>query len=284
MSQATQPLEGPPPELRFRLRISFLHLLRELWRGRELVRTLAERDLRARYKQTVIGFAWALVTPVTLMIVFTVFFKRVAKIDPPGDVPYALFSYVGLLPWSFFSSSVSGGGTSLLSNMSLLNKVYCPREVFPIASTITAAVDNVIAVSVLGLLFVINGFAPKATSVWIPVILVVQVAFTVGVAFILSSTMVYVRDLRQALPILMQMALFATPVAYGLEKIPEGLRGIYPLINPLVAVIENYRRTILYGQSPDWGQMGLAAITSFVLLFGGYVYFKKLEPGIADVV
>ena len=136
--------EAPPAELRFRRRIRVGASLRELWLSRELIRSLAERDLRARYNQAFLGFAWAILTPVALMVVFTVFFQGVAKIDT-GGVPYALFAYVGLVPWTFFSTSVSQGGQSLLTNTNVLTKVYCPREVFPLASVVVAAVDAVIA-------------------------------------------------------------------------------------------------------------------------------------------
>jgi ABC-type polysaccharide/polyol phosphate export permease len=167
--------------------------------------------------------------------------------------------------------------------MPLLNKVYCPREVFPIASVCVAGIDTTIATSVLALLFVLEGFAPHATTVWLPVLLLVQVAFTVGVVLLVSSLLVYLRDLRHLLSIGLQLALFATPVAYGIEAIPEERRSLYALLNPLAPVIDGYRRTILYGQAPDWGLLGLGAITATVLLVGGSVVFKKLETGIADV-
>ena len=157
--------------------------------GRELVRTLAERDLRVRYKQAVLGFAWTLLTPFALMVVFTIFFQRVANVDT-GGVPYPLFAYLGLLPWTFFSTSVSNGGQSLIVNSQLINKVYCPREVFPLASSVVAAVDTCISVLMLCLLFVVTGFMPKATSVWLPAMLVVQVAFTFGLTRLTSAVVV----------------------------------------------------------------------------------------------
>ena len=154
---------GPPPDLRFRRRVRLLGSLRELWRARELVFSLAERDLRARYKQAVLGFSWAVVTPLLLMVAFSLVFPRVAKVDT-GGVPYPLFSYLGLVPWAFFSTSVSQGGTNIINNAGLLNKVYCPREVFPIASVAVAAVDGLIATLVLGVLFVVFSFVPQPES------------------------------------------------------------------------------------------------------------------------
>lgn len=277
----TLPTE-PPRHLRFRRRLRLSTALAELWRARELVRTLAERELRARYKQTVLGFAWAVLIPVLYMVVFTLFFRRVADVQT-GDVPYVLFTYVALLPWTFFSNSAALGGMSLLTNLALLNKVYCPREVFPLASVVVAGIDMAVATLVLGVLFGATTFAPKGTTLWVPVLFAVQVAFTLGVVFLVSSIVVYLRDLRHLINIALQIGLFATPVAYSLSSIPESFRHLYCLANPLAPVIDGYRRTILYGQPPEWGLLGLGAITSCVLLVGGYITFKRLETGIADV-
>jgi ABC-type polysaccharide/polyol phosphate export permease len=271
----------PPSEILFRPKLRVLAAVREVWRGRELVRTLAERDFRVRYKQAVLGVAWAVLTPLALMVVFTVFFQRVAKVDT-GGAPYALFAYLGLLPWTFFSTSVAQGGQSLVLNNQLLNKVYCPREVFPMASTVVAAIDTTIAVLVLGLLFVVTGFAPKATSLWVPVLLFVQVAFTFGVTLIISAVLVFFRDLRHALPVILQLGLFATPVAYGMNVVPESLQVAYSALNPLAPVIDGYRRTILLGLPPDWRLLAPGAVVAVALLVAGYALFKRMEPGFAD--
>jgi ABC-type polysaccharide/polyol phosphate export permease len=271
----------PPSELLFRPKLRVLAAVREVWRRRELVRTLAERDFRVRYKQAVLGVAWAVLTPLALMVVFTVFFQRVAKVDT-GGAPYALFAYLGLLPWTFFSTSVAQGGQSLVLNNQLLNKVYCPREVFPMASTVVAAIDTTIAVAVLGLLFVVTGFIPKATSVWVPVLLGVQVAFTFGATLVISAVLVFFRDLRHALPVILQLGLFATPVAYGMDVVPENLQVLYSAVNPLAPVIDGYRRTILLGLPPDWQLLVPGAVVSAVLLVAGYAMFKRMEPGFAD--
>ena len=275
--------DSPPPELIFKRRLRFGAAVRELWGARELVWTLAEREMRARYKQAVLGFAWAVITPVILMLVFTLVVKRVARVDT-GDVPYPLFSYLGLLPWSFFASSVSQGGQSLVSNSSLLNKVYCPREVFPLSSVIVAFVDMVVSTGVLLMLFVGYGYAPRATAVWVPVLLLVQLAFVVGVTFWMSAVLVYLRDLRHALPLLLQMGLFGTPVAWSIGQfVSQSWQPAYAALNPLAAVIDGYRRTVLNGLPPRWDLVGPAAATSFVTLVVGYVVLKKLETRFADV-
>jgi ABC-type polysaccharide/polyol phosphate export permease len=278
-SRATE----PPADILFRLKVRVVPAIREVWQRRELVRTLAERDLRVRYKQAVLGVAWSILTPLALMIVFTVFFQRVAKVDT-GGAPYALFTYLGLLPWTFFSTSVSQGGQSLVVNNQLVNKVYCPREVFPLASMAVAAVDTALATLVLGLLFVVTGFMPKPTTVWVPVLLAVQVAFTFGVTLVLSAVLVFLRDLRHVLPIILQLGLFATPVAYGIEAVPDRYRLLYAALNPLGPVIDGYRRTVLFGQAPLWGETAVAAVSASLIFAGGYLLFKRLEGTLADAV
>ncbi|WP_406299295.1 ABC transporter permease [Embleya sp. NBC_00888] len=286
-AQAPDPeIKGPPPELKFKRRTSLIRGVRELWHSRELVRTLAERDLKARYKQAVLGFAWAIITPVLLMVVFTVVFQRVGNLSDTAhkyNVPYPLFSYLGLLPWTFFMSSVTQGSSSLVSNGPLLNKVYCPREVFPFATVIVATVDMLIASSVLAVLFAAYTTPPAATSWALPILLLIQFEVTLGVVLVLSAAVVYFRDIRHVLPLLMQMGMFATPVAYGMDQITKDWLLPYVILNPLAAVIDGYRRAILYGQQPDWELTGAAAASATVLLFVGYKIFKKLEAGIADV-
>jgi len=276
--------EGPPDELLYKRHVGFISSVRELWQARELVRTLTERELLARYKQAALGLAWAVITPLILMLVFSTFFHRVAKtgIDTHG-VPYPLFSYVALLPWTFFSTSVNNGGQSLYTNSNLLNKVYCPREVFPIAMIATAGFDFIISSLILGVLFITTGYGPTSTAYWVPLLLAIQLAFTTGVTVLLSALVVYIRDLRQLIPLVLQLGLFATPVAWGIETIPEQYRTLYAVINPLGPVIDGYRRTVLYGQNPRWDFVIPGAIASVVWLCLGYLIMKRLETRFADV-
>ena len=257
--------------------------LREVWRSRGLIRTLAERDLRVRYKQAVLGFVWAIFTPFVMMVVFTVFFQRIVKVDT-GGAPYPLFAYLGLIPWSFFSSGVSGGGTSILSNVGLLNKVYCPREVFPIASLGVTAVDTAVSLIMLALLFIVYtvGFPPSAL-LWLPPLLFVLVAFTLGVTLLVAAAVVYFRDLRQVIPLILQLGLFATPVAYSMEFIPQRYWTLYSILNPLAPVIEGLRSTLLYHGTPDLALLVPGAFSATVWLVVGYMVFKKLETRFADV-
>jgi ABC-2 type transport system permease protein/lipopolysaccharide transport system permease protein len=216
------------------------------------------------------------------MVVMSLFVQRVTKVQT-GDIPYPLFSYVALVPWSFFASSISQACGSLAGNTDLLNKVHFPREVFPVAGTATASVDMVVALIPLGILFVVYSFVPKPTTLWVPVLLAVQVAFTLGVALLMSALTVYVRDVRHALPLVIQLGLFATPIAYGMEQIPPSLRLPYSFLNPLGPVIDGYRRTVLLGEPPAWSLLLPGAITATLLLALAFFIFKRLEAGFADV-
>ena len=275
--------EAPPAEILYRRKLRLMAAMKELWAARELVQTLTERNLRSRYKQTFLGFAWSLITPVTLMVVFTVFLRRVAKIDT-GGIPYPIFSYVGLLPWSFFSGAVNASSTVILTNNSLLNKIYCPREVFPISTITSSAVDTACAMVALVVLFVINGYAPTAGVVWVPVLTAVLVLFTLGVCLLVSAVVVYLRDLRQGIGIILQLGLFATPVAYSMTNIvPKHWLPVYSALNPLGPVIQGYRDTVLLGHQPQFGLLAIGAASSIVWVTAGYVAFKRLETGFSDV-
>lgn len=273
---------GPPRELIYRRPVSLWRSVVAIVRQVEIVRTLAERQLRARYKQAMLGFVWALITPIALMIVFTLLFDKIGDIDTHG-VPRALFSYVGLLPWGLFSSSVTGASTSIVSNVSLINKIACPREAWPLASVVVALTDTLLSLFVLGLLFVILSETPEIEALWVPVISLVLLTFTIAASVFVAVWVVYVRDLRHGVPLVLQLGLFATPVAYGFEIIPGHWRWVYSLLNPLGPVIDSYRRTVFDGLAPQWEYLGLGALGSTVLLLVSYWMFKRMEAGIADV-
>jgi ABC-type polysaccharide/polyol phosphate export permease len=283
-AEGADDLAGPPPEILFRRRHSLVGALRELRSYDELMISLAERDLRTRYKQAGLGVAWAVITPLLLMLAFTFVFTKFTKVDT-GGAPYPLFSYLGLLPWTFFASALSLGSTSLTNNVSLLNKVYCPREVFPLSQIIIAAFDAAIATLVLIPLFPLLGYAPSLEIYYAPLLLLVLLAFVIGVTLAASITLIYMRDLRFAVPLIIQFGIFVTPVAYNADVVadtPEKMM-IYSTLNPLVPVIGGLRRCILYGQPPLWWPLFGGACTSMVLLVVGYTMFKRLETGIADV-
>jgi ABC-type polysaccharide/polyol phosphate export permease len=277
-----EPPLAPPAELRYRRRIDLRSDVRDLWRERTLIRTVAERDLRIRYAQFLLGPVWSLLMPLITVVVFTFLFKRIGHLNTSG-IAYPLFAYVGVLGWNLFSSAVSSGGNSLLNNGMILNKLYCPREVFPLAAILVAIVDTMLSTIALIVLFVIYKTAPTATAVWLPVILIVELAFVLGVALAFSTAVVYVRDLTQILAGLLQAGLFLTPVAYGIDQVPHRYRFAYCAVNPMAAVIDNCRRVVLWGRPPNWHLLAPAAVTSLLVLVGGYMLFRRLEGGIADV-
>jgi ABC-type polysaccharide/polyol phosphate export permease len=274
--------DSPPSGMRYRRAFRLKSSLTALWKSRGIIWSLTVRDLRSTYSQEVLGFAWAILAPITLMVVFTFLANRVnTKIDT-GGVWYPIFLYVGLLPWTFFSNAVSTGGTSLIGNP-LLNKVYAPREVFPI-SDILGAIVNVLCASVaLAVLFLIDGRLPSSTFYWIVPLLVILLIFTTGITLVIAGLTVYLRDMRHALPLGLQLGLFLTPILYGLNKIAPEYRDLYVAINPLVAVIDGMRRCLLYDQAPRLSYTVIAAVVSCVWLLGSFMLFKRLETGFADV-
>jgi ABC-2 type transport system permease protein/lipopolysaccharide transport system permease protein len=274
---------GPPKELLYRRSLSLRKALREIARQRALVWVLAERQLRARYKQALLGFLWAIITPIALMVVFTVLFDKIGQIET-GEVPYALFSYVGLLPWGFFSGAVVAASTSIINNVTLINKIACPREVWPLSSVAVSGADSGLSMLALLLLFGVVGYAPRIEALWVPLITVVLLVTTIAASLAVAVLVVYIRDLRHGIPLLMQLGLLATPVAYGFDQfVPGRIQWVYSILNPLGPVIDSYRRTVLYGQAPQWDLLGLAALSSAVLFMGAYWLFKRMEAGIADV-
>jgi ABC-type polysaccharide/polyol phosphate export permease len=274
----------PRQEIWFRRRVGVRQEFRELWTFRALIRALAERDLRTRYKQSVLGIAWVALAPVVLMLVFTLVFTRLGQPATQG-IPYPLFAFIGLIPWFFFSGSLLTGGTSLITNSALLNKLYCPREVFPLGSITAAGVDAALATVVFAVLLAIEGRAPAVQALYAPILLLILVAFTVGVTLGLSATVVYIQDVRVALPLVIQFGLFATPVAYAASVVATSRTGeaVYSALNPLAAVIDGLRRTVLLGEPPNWTSVVAGGSSALIVLVLGLWLFKRLETGLADL-
>lgn len=279
---AQTPPDAPDPGSRYRPATALRDVPADIWRARALVRALSERELRAAYKQAALGMAWAVLSPVALMLVFTLFINRVADVKTYG-VPYPLFSYLALIPWGFFSSSLNAGGVSIINQLTLVNKLRCPREVFPLASVATAGFNAVVSIGVLILLFPITSTWPKATTPWALVALPCLFMFTIGVTLMVSAITVYLRDLRHALSIILQLGLLATPVAYSLRAIPEQWRTLYCAANPLGAVIDAFRSAVLYGSAPDWTLLGVGTAAALAWFVAGAKVFRRLQPGFADV-
>ena len=279
------PSELPPdpdPDLYYKHKGHLWRSAKSVWSRREIVLILAERDIRATYKQTTLGFGWTILAPVASLLILTFVFKRVKGFQVHG-IPYAVYLYPAILAWGFFSSSVGSGANSLLANIGLLSKVHFPKECFPLSQIVEAAVNTAMASTVLILLFGIYGYLPHVQMLWIPVFIMIEVIFCAGVTVAASALLVHVRDLVQMLPMLLQIGMFATPVIWPFSEIPHGLQPLYALINPLGPVINNVRGTMLQGHSPTWGLLGVAAAGAFIYLVVGYTIFKRLETVLVDI-
>jgi ABC-type polysaccharide/polyol phosphate export permease len=257
--------------------------LAELWRYRELLISMVVRELRVRYRQSTLGPAWALLQPLALMIVFSLFLGRFAHI-PSGGVPYPIFYYAALAPWTFVAAVLPAATISLLSNAALINKVYVPREIFPIVGVVVAAADFGCACTVLAVMMVWFHTPVTPCLLALPVLFLGQLLLCLGLALFLAAVCVHVRDIRHAVPVLTQVWMYATPVVYSLECVPRRLLLPYMLLNPLAAFMDGYRRVILHGQPPQWGFVALATAVSGLLFLGSYRLFKILERRCADTL
>ncbi len=257
--------------------------LRELIRYRELLWQITMREIKVRYKQSLLGMLWAILQPLSLMIVFTVFFSRFARIQSDG-IPYPLFSYAGLLPWTFVSISLSFAVPSLIANSHIITRIYFPREIIPLASVLAALLDFLIASGVFVLLLIWYEAAPTRNLLFAAPLLAIQVVFTAGLALLLSALTVLYRDVRHVLPLAIQIWMFVTPILYPASVVPVEWRAWYFGLNPLAVIVEGYRRSVIQGAAPDFGFMLLAAGQSVALLWLGYIFFKRLERDFADIV
>ena len=261
-----------------------LHLdLDELWRYRELFYIFAWRDLKVRYKQTAIGAAWAILQPLVMMIVFTVIFGNLAGIDSDG-IPYPIFVYTGLLIWQYFSSSLDKASNSLIAHQAMVQKIYFPRIILPIASTLSGLVDLAIASSILVALMVYYRFTPTPVGILLlPVFVMITTLAALGLGFFLSAINVKFRDIRYALPFFIQIMLYVTPVIYPVSLTGGKWRALIWL-NPMSGVIRNMRAGMLGVTGMDWTLLLASGVLSAVLFMVGLVYFRANEKEFADII
>jgi lipopolysaccharide transport system permease protein len=256
--------------------------LGELWSYRELLYFLVWRDIKVRYKQTALGAAWAIIQPFFTMLVFTIFFGRLANIQSDG-VPYALFSFAALVPWTFFANGLSQSADSLVSNSNLIKKVYFPRLVVPFAAVLSGIVDFLLAfVTLLGLMLY-YGHLPTANVVWLPLLLLLAIVTALGVGLWLAALNVEFRDVRYVVPFITQFWLFATPIAYPSSLLPEPWRTLYG-INPMVGVVEGFRWALVGTNTAPGPIILVSALAALVILISGAYYFRRMEKTFADVV
>lgn len=254
----------------------------ELWRFRELLYFLSWRDIKVRYKQTALGASWAILQPFMTMVVFSVFFGKLAKM-PSDGIPYPIFAYAALVPWTFFANGITQSSNSLVQSANLLKKVYFPRLIVPISSVLSGIVDFMFSFIVLVALMLYYGYMPTVHIFWLPLFLLLAFGTALGVGVWLSAINVQFRDVRYTVPFVTQFWLFATPIAYPSSLLSEPWRTLYG-VNPMVGVVEGFRWALLGSQTPSGSMILLSACVACGLLVTGLFYFRRMERGFADVV
>ncbi len=254
----------------------------EVWAYRELLLLLVWRDVKSRYSQTVLGAGWAILQPVLTMVVFTVIFGRLARM-PSDGMPYAVFSLAALVPWSYFSSALTGSSNSLVINRSLVTKVYFPRLMIPAAAVLATLVDFAIAFVVLILVMLGFGITPGADSLWmVPVALLTLSLTAMGAGSWLAALNVQYHDVRHLTPFVVQVWMYSSPIVYPLSLVPEAYRWIYAL-NPLSSILAGFRAALLGTPGPTSGQVALSLLGALIIFIGGVLYFRRTERVFADV-
>lgn len=255
--------------------------LRDLWAYRELLYFLTWRDVKVRYKQTLLGATWAILQPLCTMIIFTIFFGRFAKI-PSDGIPYPIFAYAGLLPWTFFSNAVSNSGNSLVGSQNLITKVYFPRMIIPGAAVGAGLVDFGIAFGLLAVLMVYYQVTLTWHLLMLPVLVLLITLIAVGVGMWMSALNVKYRDIRYALPFLIQLWMFASPIIYPPSMVPQQWRWILNL-NPLTGIIDGFR-SALFGKDFNWSALGISLLVTLTVLVYAAYDFRRMEKSFADIV
>jgi lipopolysaccharide transport system permease protein len=248
----------------------------------DLIRSFARRDIKARYKQTALGVAWSVLQPLSMMVVFTLVFSVFARV-PSDGIPYPVFAYSALVFWTFFSNTIGSGTSTMVSNATLIRKIYFPRETLLIAGLLAGLLDlGVASLLFLGMLAYYK-IALTLAALWVVPLLLLQITLTFGVISLTSATHVNYRDMGHGLPLVMQLWMFATPVAYPISVIPAWLRPYY-LLNPMAAIIDGYRSAIIVGTAPDLPALGASVIVTVVVTGLGLTVFKRAARTFADVI
>ncbi|MDA8174636.1 MAG: ABC transporter permease [Nitrospiraceae bacterium] len=256
--------------------------LDELWEHRELLYFLTWRDIKVRYKQTLLGAGWAIIQPFFTMVVFSLFFGKLAKM-PSDNIPYPIFSFAALVPWTFFSNGLNQASNSLVGSANLITKVYFPRLAIPLASVLVGAVDFTLSFMVLIVMMFYFGLTPTVNILWLPLLLVLVVVISLGVALWLSALNVKFRDVRYVIPFLTQVWLFATPIAYPSSLLKQPWKTIYG-INPMAGVVEGFRWALLGTKTAPGPIIIVSAVMSMLVLVTGAIYFRSTEKTFADLV
>lgn len=253
---------------------------KDLWRYRELFYILSWRDIKVRYKQTVIGAAWSIIRPLLTTIIFTIVFSRIAKLQNPGAAPYALMVFAGMLPWQFFSNALSESSNSLIGNVNLITKVYFPRMIIPASSVITSLVDLGISFILMIGMFLLYRFIPSWHIIFLPFFIIMAFLCSFGVGLYLTAVNVKYRDFRYIIPFIVQFGLYITPVGFNSSIVPLKWKIWYDL-NPMVGVIDGFRWCLL-GDKMDWTSFTISIVVTTVFVWAGIFYFRRLEKTFAD--
>lgn len=256
--------------------------LTELVGARELLFTWAMRDFKVRYSQSVLGAAWAILQPLALMVVYSVLFSVFIQV-PTDGIPYPVFAYTAILPWTLFANSLNSAIPSLVSNMNLVSRIHFPREILPLSAIIVCMVDFLIASSIFVLMLLFYRIPVGLAVLLVPLVLTIQVVLTFGISLLASAVNVLYRDVRFVIPLALQIWMYLSPIIYPVNLVPERFRSFY-LLNPMATLLDTYRRLILFNQMPDWPYLGLAALVSVSLAIVTYRYFKRAEREFADVI
>ena len=248
----------------------------------ELIGQLTLREIKARYKQSILGYAWVILVPLVRLVVMSVVFSFFFRIKT-GDIPYPLFLFAALVPWMFTSNAISAAAGSLIANSSLITKIKMPRVIFPLSAILVKMVDLGLSALVLVGLVLFFGSAVKLTWMWVPLIFGVQMMLVLGVSLFLAAANVFYRDVENLLELFLMVWMYLSPVIYPPEMIPEQWRSLFNL-NPMMGIVNAYRNTILHGVNPPWNSFGYAVIVSVVIFVLGYRFFKRKEKYFADVI
>lgn len=255
---------------------------RDLWRYRELLYFLAWRDILVRYKQTLIGIAWAVIRPIITMCVLTFIFGKLAKMTS-GGAPYPIFVFCGMLPWQFFSAAFTESGNSLVSNSGMISKVYFPRLVIPLGSVITSLVDFIISAILLMIMMVYYGLKPSASILTLPVFVILAFGAAIGVGLWVSALSVKYRDFRFIVPFIVQFGLYVSPVGFSSNVVSRNWHLLYS-INPMVGVIDGFRWSILGNETMEWFSLLISVMGILIIVISGFCYFRSTERTFADVI
>jgi lipopolysaccharide transport system permease protein len=255
---------------------------RELWRFRELFYTLVWRDLKVRYRQTLLGVLWVVAQPVTAMVIYTFLFNRVAHFQAAGGLPYSVYVFAALLPWNFFNAGVSNSGNSLLGSSHLISKVYFPRLIVPVAAVLTGLADMLVAGGLLAVLMAYHRIVPGPTVAFVIVPVAIALLLAAGMGLWLSALNVEYRDFRVVVPFVLQIWTYATPVAYPLSVLPPRFRS-FVIWNPMTGVVETFRACI-FGFPIPWAMLAVSAAEVALIFVSGAFYFRRMERTFADVI